>query len=277
MPELPEVETVKRGLIDIVLNKKITSVDVYYDRIIQNVSTTEFKEKLQGQTFKEIKRRGKFLIFIFEDVILLSHLRMEGKYYLRLDEEKSKHEHIIFHLENGETLRYQDTRKFGVMYLCKTTDLSSVLREKPLSNLGYEPGEKELTEEYLKNKFSKMSKPIKSALLDQTIILGLGNIYADEVCFMAKINPEEKAKDLTNDEILNIIKYSDEVIQKAIRLGGTTIRSFTSSHEISGRFQNELLVHTKEICPACSAKIEKIYVGGRGTYFCPTCQKKHRS
>ena len=133
-----------------------------------------------------------------------------------------------------------------------------------------------LTEDYLLNIFKKINKPLKTVLLDQEIISGLGNIYADEVCFMAGLSPKENVHFLDIEDVKKICESSKKVLEKAIELGGTTIRSFVSSHAATGRFQNELLVHTKEFCPTCQSKIEKIYIGGRGTYFCPNCQKTRR-
>lgn len=273
MPELPEVETVKNSLKDLIIGKKIINVKVYYDKMIQNVSSSDFEKKLQNEAFIDIKRQGKYLIFILEHYIMLSHLRMEGKYFLNSENKpKGKHEHIIFNFANGETLRYSDTRKFGVVYLFEGTDITEVQKQEPLCKLGIEPISVNLSVSYLKNKMGKKNLSIKTVLLDQTIISGLGNIYADEVCFMSHLNPNEKAKNLTDTDFENIIESSKTVLEKAIKLGGTTIRSFMSSHEITGKFQNELLVHTKEKCPECQNKIKKIYVNGRGTYYCPKCQ-----
>lgn len=275
MPELPEVETVRRSLLDLIIGKKIKSIDAYYERIIQS-DVEEFKTLLINETFRDISRYGKFLIFILDHYIIVSHLRMEGKYFLKESQEvapKEKHEHIIFNFDDETTLRYNDTRKFGVMILFKTNKVEDVLKEEPLSKLGIEPISGELTIEYLKDKFKNKKEPIKSALLDQSIITGLGNIYADEVCFMSGLNPNKKACDLNTQELDSIIKSSKAVLEKAITLGGTTIKSFVSSHAVTGLFQNELLVHTKEICPKCGSKIIKIRVGGRGTYYCPCCQK----
>ena len=275
MPELPEVETVRRSLIDLIIGKKIKSIDVFYERIIQS-DVNEFKTCLVGETFNDISRYGKYLIFILDNYIILSHLRMEGKYFLKESQEelpKENHEHIIFNFTDGSTLRYNDTRKFGTMELFKTTDVSVVRKMAPLNKLGIEPISGELSVDYLKEKFKNKKEPIKSALLDQTIITGLGNIYVDEVCFMSRINPNMQACALNDDEIEKIIKSSKAVLEKAIAFGGTTIKSFVSSHAATGLFQNELLVHTKEICPVCGDKIVKIRVGGRGTYYCPSCQK----
>lgn len=270
MPELPEVETVKETLKLNILNKQIKDVKVYYDKIIQNQSKEDFINKLKNQRFLDILRKGKHLIFVLEDYYLIGHLRMEGKYFIMHDEEITKHDHIIFEFDDSN-LRYNDTRKFGTMFLFeKNVDIYNI---KPLSNVGYEPFDKEMTKDYLFSKINKINKSIKTVLLDQSIISGLGNIYVDEVLFLSSLHPETIAKNIDLDKCEELIQNSIFVLNKAINLGGTTIRSFKSSHDISGRFQNELLVHTKETCPKCNLKIKKIRVGGRGTYMCENCQK----
>ena len=272
MPELPEVETVKNTLKKLVLNKKIVNVNVRYENIIEYPKVEEFKTKMINQTINDIKRRGKWLLFELDNYYLLSHLRMEGKYIIRnLGDSYDKHEHIEFVFSDNICLRYKDTRKFGRMYLLKKEEL--YLR-KPLNELGLEPWDKKLNINYLKEKYKCKKNEIKSVILDQSIIVGVGNIYADEILFLSKINPLKKASDLSNEELENIIKYTKEVLDKAISLGGTTIKSYESSEGVHGRFQNKLLVHNNNgNCPNCKNKIEKIRVGGRGTYYCPNCQK----
>ena len=274
MPELPEVETVKNTLKECILNKTIKDIKIFYNKIIDNKTEEDFKNSLINQTFLDIQRRGKYLIFILNDYYLISHLRMEGKYFLMHDEDYSKHDHIVFIFDDSN-LRYNDTRKFGRMFLYSKKEYNNILdlrRSKALKNVGKEVFDDDIDANYLLSKL-KNSRPIKTSLLDQSIIAGLGNIYVDEVLFMCKIHPLKKSSDVTKDEAINIINNSIVVLNKAIKLGGTTIRSFESSHGISGRFQNELLVHTKTICPICNSNIEKIRVGGRGTYLCPKCQK----
>ncbi len=271
MPELPEVETVKTILEQSVVGKQINNIIINYNKILQNVNEEQFKESLIGQTFREIKRRGKYLICVLDSYYLIVHLRMEGKFFLMHNEKISEHDHIIF-LFNDSNLRYNDTRKFGTMHLFKK-DIN-IYEINPLNKLGPEPFDKEFSLDYLKSRFVKSRKPIKTTLLDQSIVSGLGNIYVDEVLFMSSIHPLTVTKDISDEGILDIITNSQKVLNKAIKLGGTTIRSFKSSHEITGRFQNELLVHTKNFCPKCFSKIEKIKVGGRGTYYCPRCQNR---
>lgn len=273
MPELPEVETVRKTLYNLILNRTIQSIDVYYTKIIKESSPLEFTNKLVGKTLIDIKRQGKYLIFIFDDIALISHLRMEGKYFIKdQNDDVAKHEHIIFNFTDGSSLRYHDVRKFGTMDL---RELDDIYTTNPIKKLGYEPFDKGMTIAYLKGKLHKKEVAVKTCLLDQTIFTGLGNIYVDEVLFLSKLNPELKASKLLENDYKNIIANSISVLNKAIELGGTTIRSYTSSLGVTGRFQNELNVHTKkgEPCPVCSATIEKIRVGGRGTYYCPKCQK----
>lgn len=279
MPELPEVETVKNVLRHDIIGKKIKSIDVYYGKIIKNVTIDEFKNLLVGEEFINIHRIGKHLIFELTKYYFVAHLRMEGKYFLMHDEEISKHDHIIFNFYDGSNLRYNDVRKFGTIYLYDKIKYRSIDDLKdlyPLNKVGLEPFDDKMNVQYLKDKFRDLKKSsIKQALLDQSIIAGLGNIYVDEVLYLSKLHPEIRANLLNDDELKLIIDSSIKVLNKAIYLGGTTIRSFQSSHEISGRFQNELNVHTKEKCP-CNHDVVKIRVGGRGTYFCPVCQKNNK-
>jgi len=272
MPELPEVETVRKTLKNLVLNETITNVDVFWDSIIESPKKEEFIRILKNKKIIDLKRRGKWLIFDLDEYVLLSHLRMEGRYYLKTKEdEMSKHEHVIFYLKSGKELRYHDTRKFGRMHLLKKEEMFT---KKPLIDLGLEPWDENLTTSYLKEKLKNKSLPIKTCLLDQSIMVGNGNIYADEVLFLSKINPLKKGSLLTNKNLEDIIYNTRLILSKAIEKGGTTIRSFESSEGVHGNFQNELFVHGMSICPNCKNKIEKIVVGGRGTYYCPKCKNK---
>ncbi len=269
MPELPEVETVKEKLKKELLHQKIKDIKVLYDGIIAT-SLNDFKKNIVNQEIIDITRRGKFLIFELNNYYLVSHLRMEGKYFIKdIDEEINKHEHIIFYFDNF-TLRYHDTRKFGKMYL---VDKDKLYTDTPLSHIGLEPWDNKLTVTYLKDKFNT-NNHIKTLLLNQDIIAGIGNIYADEILFLAKINPNKLGKELTNKELELIIKYTKEVLEQGIKNKGTTIHSF-SSLGVIGDNQNHLLVHTKEgqPCPVCNTIIKKMRVNGRGTYYCPNCQK----
>lgn len=273
MPEIAEVETVRNTLKKRILNKRIKKVEVYYEPMIES-DIDAFKKNLVGESFIDIKRRGKWLIFETEKYYLLSHLRMEGKYFIKDKQEiKDKHEHVIFTFIDDTTLRYDDTRKFGRMNLILKTEIDNT---ECIKKQGLEPGDKKLTADYLLKKFAKKQLPIKTVLLDQTIISGLGNIYANEVLFAAGINPLTKACNLTKEDCERIVKSAEEIIEAAIKMGGTTIRSYTSSLGVTGKFQQNLKVHKreKEKCLVCGTAIENIKVGGRSTYFCPNCQKE---
>ena len=268
MPELPEVETVKETLKKEVLNRTIKDIEIYYENIIAYPDIDTFKKQIKGEKINNILRRGKFLMFELNKYYLLSHLKMEGRYYIK-DGAKLPHEHVRFILDD-KNLCYIDTRKFGRMYLIEKDKVYSM---KPLSDLGLEPWDKDLTISYLKEKYKNKKLPIKTVLLDQSIITGIGNIYDDEILFLSKINPYTKACDLNDKALSNIIDNTKKVLEHAIELGGTTIRSYESSEGVHGRFQNELLVHGMEVCPNCKNKITKEFIGGRGTYYCPKCQK----
>ncbi len=272
MPEIAEVETVRNTLKSMILNKKIVDVNIIYPKIIES-NISDFKNILIGRKFVDIDRIGKWLMFDLNDYYLLSHLRMEGKYFVKKStDEIIKHEHIIISFDDGTDLRYHDTRKFGRMNLVKKSDIDRV---EAIKKQGIEANSDKLTKEYLYDKIHKKNIPIKSLLLDQTIISGLGNIYANEVMFDARINPNKLGKDISLKECDLIVKASKKIIDAAIKDGGTTIKSYTSSLGVTGRFQQHLMVHKRERqeCKVCGTLIENIKIGGRSTYFCPKCQK----
>jgi len=273
VPELPEVETVRRSLEVRLVGKIFKGVKVYHNNIIESPSVEDFSKVIINQRINKMSRYGKWLIFVLDDYYLLSHLRMEGKYFFRsINEELNKHEHVVFSLDDDTELRYMDVRKFGKMWLIKKEDIKST---GPLIEMGLEPWDSNLSLEYLKDKFKRKKLPIKTVLLDQSIIVGIGNIYANEILYLSGINPLKKASLVSDREINDIIKYTKEVLEMAIEAGGTTIRSYSSVDGVHGLFQQKLYVHSKEgeKCGRCNSLIEKIKVGGRGTYYCPNCQK----
>lgn len=272
MPELPEVETVRKKLEQKIKGKVIKEINIIHPNVFENQNIEKIKEQIKNQKINSIERKGKWLIYNLDDYYLLSHLRMEGKYlYRNISSPIEKHELVIFNLDNEIELRYKDVRKFGKMYLLKKEDLYN----SPLSKLGYEPWDINMNSTYLEEKFKNKNIPIKTTLLDQSIIVGLGNIYADEVLFLSKINPYTKPKDLTKKDLDNIIDNCKKVLEKAISEGGTTIRSYTSEEGVDGRFQNNLLVHKRENeeCLLCHSIIKRDKINGRSTYYCPKCQK----
>lgn len=271
MPEIAEIKVVAKTLKKSLIGKKIEKIKVLYPRIITS-DVKDFVKTLEGSIFKDIKTYGKWLIFDLGEYSFLSHLRMEGKYfYVERTKDIEKHTHIVFELDNNMDLRYNDTRKFGRMELVKSNE---VFDNPSIKKLGYEPENKLLTEDYLLKSFSKKNIPIKTALLDQTIINGLGNIYANEVLFDSSIHPLRDASSITKEEAKKIIDSSRTITKKSEEVGGCTIRSYTSSLGVIGHYQDYLNVHGKsgQAC-TCGAIIKKIKIDGRSAYFCPKCQK----
>lgn len=275
MPELPEVETIKRTLTTLTENKTIEDVTILWPKIIQKPDDIEkFIHLIKGESICKMDRKGKFLLFYLDQYVLVSHLRMEGKYrVVEKSEAIDKHTHLIFHFTDGTDLRYNDVRKFGTMHLFP---IGEEMRQKPLNQLGPDPFEAGYTLDYVGEKLGKTTRFIKAALLDQSIIAGLGNIYVDEVLFLSKIHPARRANTLTVAEVEKIYHYTYEVLSKAVEQGGTTIRSYLDGLGEMGMFQQELFAYGQEEkpCQHCGDKIEKLKVAGRGTHICPTCQKK---
>ncbi|GGB27684.1 DNA-formamidopyrimidine glycosylase [Virgibacillus dakarensis] len=274
MPELPEVETVKNTLKRFVMEKTIEHIDVFWPNIIKLPDDVEqFKHILAGQTIHDITRKGKFLLFQLDEYVLVSHLRMEGKYSVHHHSEpRKKHTHVIFTFSDGEELRYNDVRKFGTMHVFKKGE---EFEQKPLDQLGPDPFDKSFTFDYFYKKLKKTERSIKAALLDQTIVAGLGNIYVDETLFKSGVHPLKKASKLTKKEIKAIQKASITTLKEAVAQGGTTIRSYVNGQGEMGMFQQELFVYGQEnkACKNCGKPIVKMKVGGRGTHLCVSCQK----
>ena len=267
MPELPEVETVRRVLLDEILNLNIVNVRLLYKPIFEN---SEKANCLINNHFTDIKRKGKYLIFCLAKGFLLSHLRMEGKYfYLDSSTPLNKHMHVCIDFSNGKSLIYQDVRKFGRMHYYESLDdLYADLSLGPDANIIGD-----IDPLYLKMKKSNL--PIKSLLLDQSFIAGLGNIYVDEVLYASSIFPNLKAKSLTINDLENIKTNAKIILDKAIINKGTTIRSYTSSLGVTGNYQNYLKIHTKEI-DALNHHVYKMKIGGRTSYYCPLCEPLRR-
>ena len=274
MPELPEVETVRRGLEKLILGKTIQSVEVKYPKMIQTDLDT-FRQDLLGQEIRAMGRRGKYLLFYLTDLVLISHLRMEGKYFFYPDEVPlRKHAHVFFYFTDGSTLVYEDVRKFGTMEATVPELVDSYFLNK---KIGPEPTEAEFKGPDFQVALKKSKKPIKSALLDQKLVAGLGNIYVDEVLYRAKVHPARLGQSLTVPEAKAIRKETIDVLAQAVEKGGSTIRSYSNAFGEDGTMQEEHQVYGKtgQPCLRCGTPIEKIQLGGRGTHFCPHCQKEN--
>ena len=268
MPELPEVETVLRTLETQIKGAEITDVRVFLPKMIDR-SEADFRNALTGRHFLNFERRGKYLLFGMEDVILVSHLRMEGKYWLKQKGDPlDRHTHAVFTLSDGRELRYNDTRKFGTMELCDPeTDRTS------FHGLGPEPFDEAFNAAYLYRIMKERNTPVKTILLDQTVVAGIGNIYADEICFACGIRPRMNCRRATKPLCESIVRETRRILEAAIRAGGTTIRSYTSSLGVTGLFQLSCMVHAQKNCQECGSAIKIVRVGGRSSYYCPHCQK----
>lgn len=273
MPELPEVENVRRGLERQILGKTIKTVKVTYPKLVRT-GVEDFQLLLPGQTVQVMRRRGKYLIFELTGGLIISHLRMEGKYFLFSDQlPTNKHFHAFFSFTDGTTLVYQDVRKFGTMdYLPKPQEEAYFIRKK----IGPEPTKESFKLAPFRRALENSHKLIKSHLLEQSLVAGLGNIYADEVLWAAKVHPERRSDSLRPVEIKRLHDQTIRILQEAIRRGGSTIRTYKNTLGEDGSMQDFLEVYGREgqPCSRCGTIIEKIKVGGRGSHYCPKCQKK---
>lgn len=277
MPELPEVETVKNIIKPLLINKEIVKVEVYFDRLVLS-DLNEFKNKLKNKKILDITRYGKYLFFKLSDnLVLINHLRMEGKWrFIEKGQQlRNKFTTCLFYFKDGTSLAFDDTRKFGIMYLSTESEYKNL---DMISKLGIEPlNLKEKDFQVIKEKMNS-TKCLKDLLLDQTIFCGIGNIYADEICYFSKLSPFTRGKDLNDKEIKLICTNAKNILNKAIKYGGSTIHSFHPSEGVDGRMQVQLKCYGKEgqECEICGTKFHKTFIKGRGTTYCPNCQIDYR-
>ena len=274
MPELPEVQTTVNGL-----NKKVlgrTFFDVWTDtpKLIKNLSIAQFKKKIIGKKIKKVHRRGKNIIFELSDgFYLLTHLKMTGHYLYDewSDDPFNKYIRVKFILDNKKVLALSDLRKFAKIVLFESKEEL----DKDLILLGPEPLEKDFTFEKFKERFKNRKGLIKKVLHEQDVIVGVGNIYSDEVLWKTKINPFRKTDGLTDKELKDIYNATREILTKAIELRGTSTSDYRDIKGERGNYGKVLKVYGKEgqECPRCKTKIQRKKIGGRSTHFCPICQK----
>ena len=274
MPELPEVETVRRTLNALITGKQIEHVTVRLPRIIQRPDDIQaFAHLLAGHSITEVQRRGKFLRIVLDGLVLVSHLRMEGRYGLYTSGDPlDKHTHVIFHFTDGSELRYNDVRQFGTMHLFQEGE---DLKLPPLNKLGHEPLEPSFTRQKFKEIVAGKSTKIKSLLLNQEYVVGIGNIYVDESLHRAGIHPEGSARSLSGEQLDKLYTAIVDTLTEAVNAGGSSIKSYVNGQGESGTYQQQLLIYGRkhEPCSSCGTMIEKTVVGGRGTHYCPSCQR----
>ncbi len=272
MPELPEVETVRRILYDKLVGRTIAQVEILTPRQIYHPDPDTFRAELEGARVTDIERRGKYLIFKLGPLRLVGHLRMSGRLYAcPPDRPRDKHTHIIFHLDDGVDVRYEDQRKFGGFHLLGPKGEGS---PPGLAALGPEPLSAEFTPAVLQAAFATRKSPVKAALLDQTVVAGLGNIYVDEALYCARIHPERGAATLDSVELTRLHGCIQAILERAVEQRGTTFSLYFAGDDARGDMYDELKVfdRTGEPCPRRATPIIKLSVAQRGTHVCPSCQ-----
>ncbi|MCR5491550.1 MAG: DNA-formamidopyrimidine glycosylase, partial [Bacilli bacterium] len=249
--------------------KTIQSIQVFYPRIIEG-EVDAFIKGAEGKKIIAMERKGKWLRFhLDDDSCIYSHLRMEGKYFIgKPGERERKFDHVEMDFTDGTALFYNDQRKFGRMSLMKLSD------QGPFDELGDEPWDKD--PEKLCAELQKRKDAIKQAIMDQTLIAGIGNIYADETLFACRINPFTPSSSIGLEQCKAILSEASRIMNIAIEEGGSTIKSYHPHDGVDGRMQNELLAYGSENrpCPNCGFPMRKVFLGGRGTTYCPICQKE---
>ena len=287
MPELPEIEIVKRSLFQKINKAKITQTIIKNKNLRYKISSRLSKD-LVGKKILKISRRSKYLIFHFKKKLLLIHLGMSGKILLMRMNDKAvfktsfyydlnilkKHNHVYFKFNNGLMLIYNDVRRFGFIKLYNTTKLDKI---SFIKKLGLEPFSKILNIDYFKRFVKKRKKNIKNLLMDQSFISGLGNIYVNEVLFLSKINPLRECNAIKKNEIKNLIINIDKILKLSIKKGGSSIKDFKNIQGKSGNFQEFFHVYGQENkgCSriSCKGKVKKISISNRSTFYCSQCQK----
>jgi formamidopyrimidine-DNA glycosylase len=267
VPELPEVETIRRGVVELVEGQRLRSVEVL-ERIhlLKNCTEGQLKRRLEGRLLTDVGRRGKYLLFDFEGALLVLHLRMSGRLLI----VPACHTRMVLSFEGGLALHFDDARRFGMAYLTRRRDLEALA---PIGALGIEP----LTPGYTREEFEALlarDQEIKRLLLDQHKLAGLGNIYANESLFEAGIHPLRAASGLRSSERTRLYRAIPAVLERAIAAGGTSMRSYQMPSGELGRFQENFSVYDRagSPCPRCGTAIERLPQGGRSSYFCRKCQ-----
>jgi len=268
VPELPEVETVVRGLRSRVVGRTVEEVEIHDPELPRNVEPEKLIEELEGKSISDVRRRGKYILLeIAGSKFVTIHLRMTGKLLVCSQDEDTDYQRLSLLFEDDEKLVMDDLRRFG------TLDLLESEEEEPLASLGLEP----FTDDYEWEKFRELfdtTQPVKLMLLAQKKISGLGNIYASEILFRAGIDPQASGKDISEEDQRKLFEVIPEVLSEAIENNGTTFSNFRDSSGETGNFQEFLRVYQKEgePCPLCGEDIERVDQSGRGTYYCPECQ-----
>jgi formamidopyrimidine-DNA glycosylase len=271
MPELPEVEVIRRGLAPGLLGRRILKLEIGEKRLRRESSPEELQKWLPGRAIREIERRGKYLLFRLEGgVTLLLHLGMTGRLLLAPGPSPPRpHVHLVLELEGGLDLAFQDVRRFGQALV-----FPPGVEPDPLAQVGREPFSREVTPKWLAQEARGRSRTLKNFLMDGRVLAGIGNIYASEILFAARLHPGTPAGRLSLGDWTRILKETRRILNAAIAKGGTTVSDYLNSRGETGLFQLELLVYGREgePCRRCGQAVVRVSQGGRSTFFCPKCQ-----
>jgi len=289
MPELPEVETVKRGLEPVLKGRRITRVETRRDGL-RFPFPKGFARQLKDASFVQLTRRAKYIVAELDNGLsLLVHLGMTGRFTVLSPKGASNlgefyfetaatkdadgpHDHVVFHFEEGLRVVYSDPRRFGMMDLVKTDQRH---QHKLLKGIGVEPLGNELSGTYLAAKFKNKAAPLKAALLDQRIIAGLGNIYVCEAMYRARLSPKRKAGSVKLEKLEEMVRHIRDILNEAILAGGSTLQDFQGTNGARGEYQQRFQVYDREgePCPSCARPIKRIVQSGRSSFYCSHCQK----
>jgi formamidopyrimidine-DNA glycosylase len=267
MPELPEVETIRSQLAPRLEGRTLVRVEIFDPRLTRPHDLFEVAEELEGDTVVAVQRRGKYLIVRLESGLgLLVHLRMTGSFGF----VPISHERAVLELDDGSRLAFRDVRRFGTWLVLEDADLEPYLAAKN----GPEPLGPRFSADWLAAQLGRRKAPLKAVLLDQRVVAGLGNIYADEALWRARVNPLRPANGLADDEVRRVVRAIRAALRAGIERQGSTLRDYKGLDGASGSMQDEFRVYGRDgqACTRCRTTIAKTRVGGRGTWFCPHCQ-----
>ena len=267
MPELPEVETIRTQLAPRLEGRTLTRIEILDPRLTRPHDLFEVAEELEGARVDAVERRGKYLVFRLESgLALLVHLRMTGSFGFA----PTTHERAVVELDDGSRLAYRDVRRFGTWLVLEQADVEPYLSTKN----GVEPLGSRFTVVWLASRLAERRAPLKSVLLDQRVVAGLGNIYADEALWRARLNPLRQSNTLESDEVARAHRAIRAALRAGIERQGSTLRDYSTPDGTEGSMQDEFRVYGRdgEPCSRCRTAISKTRVGGRGTWFCPRCQ-----
>lgn len=272
MPELPEVETTRRGIAPYLKNRRIAAITIRQRKLRWPIPEG-IEQLLPGQKCSDVGRRGKYLLLDFDCGTLLIHLGMSGS--LRVLEQEvppGKHDHVDILLDSGSSLRFRDPRRFGAVLWHQ----GEIYEHPLLSRLGPEPLSADFTFEDFWQRSRGRRKPVKNFIMDSTVVVGIGNIYACEALFLAGIHPNARLDRLKRQRMEALHHYCMDVLEKAVAAGGTTLKDFTSADGSPGYFSQQLHVYGREgqICGQCGDEIKRLVIQGRSSFFCPSCQRK---